>query len=226
MIEFGGIPITQQPSVSEARNKVRVLVESLTSDTMFATRIATATSEIARALLREGDTPRIDIALEANGNQSRLCLTLVDKKPLPDLHRIAGFFDEFGPERRIEDEHAVDASLLLPNRVDPRPHEIERLKTLIQQKSRDELMAEGLITNPDDFSTYHNGAANIRTRHLTSGQLKSIMDDMYKAYQNNIDYVRFNQLRKTYPLFFWKVAATAFPSAIWNLIKEGLRAFM
>jgi len=95
----------------------------------------------------------------------------------------------------------------------------------VKTEIRAELMAEGLITNPDDFSTYHNGAANIRTRHLTSEQLKSIMDDMYRAYQNNIDYVRFNQLRKTYPLFFWKVAAEAFPAALLNLLKEGLKAF-
>ena len=142
MIEFGGIAIKQQLCVIETRNKVRLLVDSLSGNTMLATRISTATSEIVRTLLREGESPRIEVALEGDAIQSRLCFRLVDKNPLPDFHRLAVFFDEIGSRRRIGDEHAVDAVIRLPNRVELRPHEIERLQVLVQQRSRDELVAD------------------------------------------------------------------------------------
>lgn len=35
---------------------------------------------------------------------------------------------------------------------------------------RDELMREGLVTNPDDSSRYNGYMANVRTRHLSVEQ--------------------------------------------------------
>jgi len=37
------------------------------------------------------------------------------------------------------------------------------------------LLAEGLVTNPDDLSRYNGYMANVRTRHLSSGQLARAM---------------------------------------------------
>jgi hypothetical protein len=37
---------------------------------------------------------------------------------------------------------------------------------------RDELIAQGLVTNPIDYKRYSGLWANVRTRHLDSGQLQ------------------------------------------------------
>jgi anaerobic magnesium-protoporphyrin IX monomethyl ester cyclase len=42
-------------------------------------------------------------------------------------------------------------------------------------RTREELLAEGLVTNPDDFSRYNGFIANIRTRHLSTGELNRAM---------------------------------------------------
>ena len=93
----------------------------------------------------------------------------------------------------------------------------------VKTKIREELMAEGLVTNPDDFSTYHNGVANIRTKHLAPQEMEDIIQQMYDAYRNNIHYIRFNQVRRTYPKFFWKLVAEAIPRGAMALMKERLR---
>ncbi|MEK7396097.1 MAG: hypothetical protein AAB116_04075 [Candidatus Poribacteria bacterium] len=78
---------------------------------------------------------------------------------------------------------------------------IPHLKTEI----RDELMEKELVTNCDDFSTYNGFYANVRTNYLTSEELYKIVEKMYNDYNRNIDYLKFNQVRKIYPAYFWKL---------------------
>lgn len=89
---------------------------------------------------------------------------------------------------------------------------------------REELIAEGLVTNPDDFSTYNGFSANIRTRYLTPKQIDRIVLDMYDAYHNRLDYVDFTQVRKNYPAYFWKLVVRqillAVPKVISKLKKD------
>jgi len=40
---------------------------------------------------------------------------------------------------------------------------------------REELLSEGLVTNPGDYSQYNGYMANVRTRHLSSGELARAM---------------------------------------------------
>jgi radical SAM superfamily enzyme YgiQ (UPF0313 family) len=42
-------------------------------------------------------------------------------------------------------------------------------------QTREELLAQGLVTNPDDFSRYNGFMANVRTRHLSTGELNRAM---------------------------------------------------
>ena len=72
---------------------------------------------------------------------------------------------------------------------------------------REELLAEGLVTNPDDFSTYNGFVANVRTKHLTPKQIDDIAYEMYGKYHSSLDYVKFTQVRKSYPGYFWRLAA-------------------
>ena len=77
------------------------------------------------------------------------------------------------------------------------------------------------MTNADDFSTYHSGFANIKTTHLKPEEIDRIVKEMYDAYQNNLAYIRFTQLRRIYPTFFWKLVAKQLPSVVLDLMKNG-----
>jgi len=93
----------------------------------------------------------------------------------------------------------------------------------VKTEIRKELIAEGLVTNADDYSTYNGFSANIRTRHLMPEEIDRIVLEMYDAYQDNLDYLRFTQLRKIYPMHLWKLIAKKIPSVVLNLMKKGLR---
>jgi len=88
----------------------------------------------------------------------------------------------------------------------------------VKTEIREELMAEGLVTNADDLSTYDGFSANIRTKYLMPEEIDSIVEKMYSAYYDNLDYLRMSQLRRTYPMYFWKAVAKTIPQAILNLI--------
>jgi radical SAM superfamily enzyme YgiQ (UPF0313 family) len=63
---------------------------------------------------------------------------------------------------------------------------------------RDELMAEGLVTNPDDFSRYNGFWANVRTRHLSADDLQFIR---WKCHEEFSTYYHSSRvLRRSYPL--------------------------
>ncbi|HIE26097.1 TPA: B12-binding domain-containing radical SAM protein [Candidatus Poribacteria bacterium] len=85
---------------------------------------------------------------------------------------------------------------------------------------REELLAAGLVTNPDDFSRYHGFAANIRTKHLTTKQLDDIVFQMYEAYYSNVNYLRFSRIRQLYPAHFWKTVFSVMPLAALDRIKS------
>ncbi|MFC1714982.1 B12-binding domain-containing radical SAM protein [Candidatus Poribacteria bacterium] len=96
---------------------------------------------------------------------------------------------------------------------------VPHLKTEI----REELMAEGLVEKIDDFSTYHGFAANARTKHLTLEDVDRIVHEMYGAYYYRLDYVRSTQLRKKYPMYFWKTAFKQFLIALMIQIRGLLK---
>lgn len=85
---------------------------------------------------------------------------------------------------------------------------------------REELMAQGLVTNPDDFSTYDQCHANIRTKYLSPEEIDRIVEEMYRKYVGNLRYVKFTQVRKVYPKYFLKLALKALPVAIVNRVKS------
>lgn len=92
---------------------------------------------------------------------------------------------------------------------------IPHLKTEI----RDELLADGLITNLDDYSKYEGvESANVRTKYLSSKDLERITNKMYFDYIVNYKYFIFNQVRKNYPKYFWFKSLSLIPSVIKDMI--------
>jgi radical SAM superfamily enzyme YgiQ (UPF0313 family) len=63
---------------------------------------------------------------------------------------------------------------------------------------RDELLAEGLVTNPDDFSRYNGFWANVRTRHLSAEELQFIR---WKCHEEFSTYYHTSRtVARNYPL--------------------------
>ena len=70
----------------------------------------------------------------------------------------------------------------------------------LKTELRDELLREGLVTNPSDYSRYNHYHSNVRTRHLTDGQLYAIRNRLDAKYP--LDSGSFIRLMKAYPRFF------------------------
>ena len=100
MRRLGSIVIAQPQSILEARNKIRVVVESLAGDPVLAARLATATSEMARALLRETTEARIEVDLDGQGRRCGLVLTFFATEWTPRLDLLSKFFDVAAPVSR------------------------------------------------------------------------------------------------------------------------------
>ena len=69
-------------------------------------------------------------------------------------------------------------------------------------KIREELLAESLVTNPDDFSRYDGFTCNIRTRHLSEAALFRCLKTLTFRKVFDPAMIRVNAFRKMLPLSF------------------------
>lgn len=89
---------------------------------------------------------------------------------------------------------------------------------------REELLAQGLVINADEYHRYGLFSANIKTKYLSSKDIDRITSDMYFKYLVNLKYLWFNQIRKTFPCYFWKSVFGQIPYVIKdavNMIRAG-----
>lgn len=95
MIELGLLKIENSTDVVETRNKIRQLALNSNFDSIGATRIATAASEIIRTTLQTGENPNIKIGLNVN-KQGRygMILEFGEFKKIFKLGNLELFFDE------------------------------------------------------------------------------------------------------------------------------------
>ena len=84
---------------------------------------------------------------------------------------------------------------------------------------RNNLNEQGLITNKDDLCFYDTVQTNIKTKNLSSEEITYIFWEMYSKYFD-LEYLKFNQFRKVYPLFFWKLILKELPKTIWRWQKK------
>ena len=141
MIIIGSIQITHSRSYIEVRNKIRAVAELFTEDRLLPIRLATATSQICRLLPWKNGTPFVSLQMDDHNNQSTLVLTVENGNLDQPFEQLNSFFD------KIEKKHELDGNSVLnlykrlhnaaPSRV-----LITRARAVLQQKSRDELMAE------------------------------------------------------------------------------------
>jgi serine phosphatase RsbU (regulator of sigma subunit) len=140
--ELGRIAIGRPESVIEARNKIRIVARALT-DTVTATRLGTATSEICRSLTQRNDTAVLTVQVERQARKASLSLVFEDQEPLPSTPIFERFFDEVIEVTAESGTHAVRAVTYLPEVVlQGQMNDLSHLQRIIEEKSRDELMHE------------------------------------------------------------------------------------
>ena len=93
MIELGKITIKDKASVVEARNKIRLLAQDLKFDSMDATRLAAATSELSRLIYQKGEESKIDVGFAKKGGRFGLILSFKTKKKKAHIEKISVFFN-------------------------------------------------------------------------------------------------------------------------------------
>jgi sigma-B regulation protein RsbU (phosphoserine phosphatase) len=156
LIRLGSVSISHALSVNEARDKVRQVVEALTGDSITATRLATATSQVCRSLQRETGEPMVSLDLWQDGGTSRLGLTFEALDPVPGADLLAGFFDAIEVPPRSDGRHRLLAVKDLRIPAVPAAAEVARLQAILQRKGVDELMEELQVKNRELQESFEN----------------------------------------------------------------------
>ncbi len=141
IVSLGAIPLVESCSVREARRKLRSLAQILSDDPLTATRVATVVSEVGRSLQRLNSQARIDVSLRTRSGAPSLLLEFagdLDERSQSYLER---FFDQVERRRGDGGSASSRAVLNLPfTRVDAVT--MNRLREIVQQKTRDQLLEE------------------------------------------------------------------------------------
>jgi sigma-B regulation protein RsbU (phosphoserine phosphatase) len=156
LIRLGSVSVSHALGVNEARDKVRQVVETLTGDSITATRLASATSQLCRTLQRETNEPSVSLALWQERGISRLGLTFEALEPVPGADLLAGFFDAVEVPPRSDGRHRLLAVKNLPVPALPGEVEIARLRAILERKGVDELMEELQVKNRELRESFEN----------------------------------------------------------------------
>ena len=147
MTKLGTIMIRSTSSVYDVRKKIHDLARTLGYDDVTAVRLATATSQVCRALAADNSVARIEAGLRLMDDRTALVLRFLGPAGLKADGWLKAFFNSIEPVRRGEegagDNEGVAAFKWLPPNA-PRlaPEEIEAHRQRFEQRSRQELMQE------------------------------------------------------------------------------------
>jgi signal transduction histidine kinase len=146
MIELGKILITDNTSIVEARNKIRLLTEDLKFNSMGATRLATITSELIRIMYQKGEESSIVVGFDKKDGASGLILIFQSKKEGLNIGQAENFFDHLQTLRAEDGFQRVKAFKYLPNpRFEPTEDFINVEKERLIRISRAELLNKELL---------------------------------------------------------------------------------
>ena len=141
MITIGNIKISHSRSFIEARNKIRVVAQLFTDDSLIPIRLATATSQLCRSLPWKNASAFISVHMDGGNNQSMLVLTVENGDLDQPLEQLGYFFDKAKKGRRSDGTHVLNLCKRLRDAA-PSREVIDQARAVLRQKSRDELMAE------------------------------------------------------------------------------------
>lgn len=138
MIDLGSISIGHIEAAVDARNKIKNVVHLLTDDSIAATRLATATSEMCRSLLHGASPSHVAVAIDTDRGDSRLTLSFKGTKPISKTPNLEQFFDQVATNSPTD----VSVVKLLSLSKPPDERLIAHLRAIIERKSHEELMEE------------------------------------------------------------------------------------
>jgi signal transduction histidine kinase/CheY-like chemotaxis protein len=142
MIAIGTIDVSQKSSVIDVRNKLRLATETITGDEILATRLATISSMICRALQRTSQAITITVGLTNESGQQALIFEFGEMASLSDSQMLNQFFDHVHIVPTGNGRQTIQARKNLPIVQPPPAETIARLQVMMAQKGRDELMDE------------------------------------------------------------------------------------
>jgi sigma-B regulation protein RsbU (phosphoserine phosphatase) len=156
VIELGTVRLSHPESVREARNKIRVLALELSDDAVLSTRVATAVSEMSRLLVHEGREPIIEVGIRLSDGSSYLEIAFADSEPVSRPDYLATFFDRLESGTSSAAEYAVRASCRIGEATALDEQFVYGLRRVLEQQSRDELMAELQVKNQELVESFEN----------------------------------------------------------------------
>jgi signal transduction histidine kinase len=142
VIRLGEIALPGASSKIEARRKVFAVVAGLTTDQITASRVAAACSELCR-LSPSGAGSRLAVDLDVTSRAGVvLALTLENGRAVdPDGIEVAAF-DELTALPQRDGVHFLRATKRLIRIPPPEEDTLTDLRAIVQERSRDELMAD------------------------------------------------------------------------------------
>ena len=156
MIELGVIRLAHLESVRGTRKKVQALALELTNDPVLSTRVATAVSEMSRRLLDQGREPHVEVGIRHADGNAELEIAFVDVDPIPHPEFLTTLFDRIESGTCESAEYAIRASCRIPRVHALDEHTVSRLRRMVTQKSRDELMTELQVKNQELIESFEN----------------------------------------------------------------------
>ncbi len=182
---IGNIPITNPQSYIVARNKIRAVAELFTADRLLPIRLATVTSQICRFLPWKNGSPFISVHVDDDNSQTMLVLTVENGDLDQPTEQLNHFFDAIKKEHRSDGRRVLALCKRLHN-AGPSLEFIARARAILQQKSRDELMAEVQDKNRELEKHRENLEHTVQERTI---QLKQAIEAADAANQAKSDFL-------------------------------------
>ncbi len=168
MIQLGSLVINHHLPVNEIRKKAFNVVKLLAVDVIVATRIATAISQMCRSLYRSSIPFSLDFELNTAVGHPALWLNFTSEQSLPGISLLTPFFDEVHSLTLKNNLYRIQAILSLRDRQFYDHEMLAKIKSIIEQKSRHELMRELEIKN----SKLQESLEDLKRTTLLKEQLK------------------------------------------------------
>ncbi len=142
-IPLGKIPIRNENSIVQCRNKIRALSIDLDFGSVEATRIATVVSEICWAVLQNEECSTVDVYLDTVNNRLGLLLIFREVATQYNAKPFEFLFDQLtvAPINQLKQDISAFKTLKNPTFV-PSSDFIETSKNKIAQLGKEELMEE------------------------------------------------------------------------------------
>lgn len=167
MISLGSISLTHKDSINEMRKKILQTIKLLTGDSILAARIASITSQMSRSLYNSSTEVKLSLGLFRGVGGVAFSLIFMVRESFSQVELLRSFFDQVHFLPPEQNWHRIQGILWIGDSSLPSNSLIEKVRTMIEEKSRNELMTE-LEENNQKLLEYIN---NLRQTTLLKEQL-------------------------------------------------------